>query len=163
MLAGVISDTHDNLLNLRKAVDIFIDKRIEVLLHGGDFCSPFVFRELERLKSVCPKIYAVFGNNDGDRFLLKKEGDGYCEISNAVHIINLSGRNIVIMHYPDVAESLHRSGEYDLVIFGHTHRAVVKGNEKKLLNPGACSGYMAEKATIATVDTDTMHVELIGL
>lgn len=163
MLVGVIADTHDNLMNLKKAVDIFLSNRIEALLHGGDFCSPFVFRELDRLKSTCPHMYAVFGNNDGDRPLLKEKGNGFCVINDATHGLNIAGRNIVIMHYPDVAEALHRCGEFDLVVFGHTHRYLEKGNKKKLLNPGTCSGYMAEKATIALVDLTTLVIERIDL
>jgi predicted phosphodiesterase len=39
----------------------------------------------------------------------------------------------------------------------------VEGEERKLLNPGTCSGYMAETATIAVVDTRTMGVEIVRL
>jgi predicted phosphodiesterase len=39
----------------------------------------------------------------------------------------------------------------------------VEGGGKKLLNPGTCSGYIAEAATIALVETGSMDVEIVKL
>ena len=163
MKIGIISDSHDHLTNIRKATRLFEEKNIEVLIHAGDFCSPFFFRQLEDLKKGCSRMYAVFGNNDGDRLLLNRLGGDFCSFKDAVSTFELGGRKIVLMHYPDVAESLFHSGEFDLVIFGHTHTVVEKGVERKLLNPGACSGYLSERATVALFDSETMGVEVITL
>ncbi|GAI88932.1 unnamed protein product [marine sediment metagenome] len=163
MKIGIISDSHDNLIKIRKAAGIFEQNKIEALIHAGDFCSPFFFRQLEDLKKSCSRMYAVFGNNDGDRLLLSRSGGDFCSFKDAVFTFELGGRKIVVMHYPDVAESLFHSGHFDLVIFGHTHTVVEEGVECKLLNPGACSGYLTERATVALFDSETMGVEVITL
>ena len=48
MKIGVLSDTHDNLTNIRKAVEIFSKNGVEALIHGGDFCSPFTLAEFKQ-------------------------------------------------------------------------------------------------------------------
>jgi putative phosphoesterase len=163
MNLGVMSDSHDHLGNIGKAVAAFSRRKIAALIHGGDLCSPFVFRQLEQLQEFCPRMYAVFGNNDGDRVLLTEKGGGFCTFRDGALTLELDGHRIAVMHYPDVAESLHRSGDFDLVIYGHTHQARVEGKERVLLNPGSCAGYLAQRATIAVVDLANLEVELIEL
>jgi len=41
MVIGIISDTHDHMDNIRKALKIFKEKNVKVILHAGDFVSPF--------------------------------------------------------------------------------------------------------------------------
>ena len=163
MKVGILSDSHDNLDNIRKAVKTFIEAEVETVIHAGDFCSPFFFRIVGDLKAVCSKMYAVFGNNDGDRLLLSQKGAGFCEFKDVVYKLDIDGKKIVIMHYPDVAVSLYRSGDFDLVIFGHTHRLVLEEEKSILLNPGACSGYLADKATVALLDTQEMKIQIVNL
>ena len=163
MKLGVMSDSHDHLGNIGKAVAAFTERRIGSLIHGGDMCSPFVFRQLEALREFCPSMYAVFGNNDGDRVLLTEKGRGFCMFRDGAMTLELGGRRIAVMHYPDVAESLHRSGDFDLVIYGHSHQVRMEGSDRILLNPGSCAGYLSEKATIAVVDLVSLEVELIEL
>jgi len=38
---GVISDTHDNLDAIGKAVDEFNKRRVSLVLHAGDYVFPF--------------------------------------------------------------------------------------------------------------------------
>ena len=49
MLIGVIADTHDNMDKLKKAVDLFNERAVELVLHAGDYIAPFTSRELRRL------------------------------------------------------------------------------------------------------------------
>jgi putative phosphoesterase len=163
MIIGVLSDTHDNLANIQKAVDLFSMNGVEAIIHGGDFCSPFTLAVFKPLAEKGVKMHAVFGNNDGDRVLLTRRGEGFCSFSDGVCIVTLGGRRIIVMHYPDVAEDLFRLGDYDLVIHGHNHQARVEGVERKLLNPGTCSGYLAKKATVALVDTADLGVALVEI
>ena len=44
MKLGVISDTHDQIWNLEKALQQL--KSIEVIIHCGDLVSPFMVRHL---------------------------------------------------------------------------------------------------------------------
>ncbi len=163
MEIGVLSDTHDNLANIRKAVAVFMSRGVEAVLHGGDFCSPFTLAEFKPLADKGTAMHAVFGNNDGDRVLLTKKGEGICGFRDGASILTLGGKRVVLLHYPDLAEDLHRAGTFDLIVYGHDHRIRIEGGARKLLNPGTCSGYLAESATVALVDTDTMAVEVIVL
>lgn len=163
MKIGVISDSHDNLSNIRKAVEVFSANGVEALIHGGDFCSPFTIPEFKPLSEKGVKMHAVFGNNDGDRVLLARRGEGFCTFADGSLTVTLDGKRIVILHYPDLGEDLFRLGAYDLVIYGHNHKVRVEGGRKKLLNPGTASGYLAERATVAIVETHAMEVEIIAL
>ncbi len=163
MKIGVISDTHDNLPNIRKAVQVFSKNGVEAVIHAGDFCSPFTLPEFAPLSEIGVKMHAVFGNNDGDRVLLAKKGAGFCTFTDGTCFVTLDGRKIAVMHYPDLADDLFRAGAYDLVVYGHNHKMRVEGGEKKLLNPGTCSGYLADAATVALLETRTMAVEIVRI
>jgi len=70
MKVGIISDTHDNLDAIGEAVAIFNDEGIELLIHAGDFISPFTSQPFKKLKA---SQAGFFGNNDGDKLRLKKD------------------------------------------------------------------------------------------
>jgi hypothetical protein len=163
MKIGVISDSHDNLTNIRKAVEVFSTNGVEALIHGGDFCSPFTLAEFKPLSAKGVKMHAVFGNNDGDRVLLSRRGEGFCTFTDGSLTVTLGGKRIVVIHYPDLAEDLFRLGAYDLVIYGHDHKIKVEGGPKKLLNPGTSSGYLAERASVAIVETQMMDVTIVTI
>ncbi len=163
MRIGVLSDSHDNLTTLRRAVEVFLKGGVEAIIHAGDFCSPFTLPEFKPLADKGLKMFAVFGNNDGDRALLVKRGGDFCSFADGARSLALGGRKIVVMHYPDLSQDLFALGTYDLVIYGHDHKVRVEGGMKKLLNPGTSSGYLAEASTVAFVDTDNMNVEIVKL
>lgn len=163
MKVGILSDTHDHLPNIAKAVEAFSKNGVEALIHGGDFCSPFTLATFKPLAEKGLKMYAVFGNNDGDRALLVQRGGEFCSFADGSRIVTLGGRTFAVMHYPDLADDLYRSGAYDVVIYGHNHKVRVEGEMRRLLNPGTCAGYLAEAATIAVLDTSDLRVEVIRL
>ena len=163
MTIGVLSDSHDNLQTLRLAVEVFSKNGVEALIHAGDFCSPFTLPEFKPLADRGLKMYAVFGNNDGDRALLVKRAGDFCSFADGARSFELGGKKIVVMHYPDLSRDMFSLGTYDLVIYGHDHKVKVEGGQKKLLNPGTSSGYLADAATVALVDTATMEVEIVRL
>ena len=55
MKIGMMADTHDNLNNIKKAVEIFNQEKIDLLLHAGDFVSPFTARELQHIRCLMIK------------------------------------------------------------------------------------------------------------
>ena len=66
MKIGVISDIHDNIWKL-EAVLIEL-KGVDMVLCLGDMCSPFT---LKQIADAFPgPVHIVFGNNDGDKWLL---------------------------------------------------------------------------------------------
>ena len=81
MKIAIISDTHDNLPNIRKAVEIINDKDIDLVIHAGDYVSPFTAKEFKKLN--CEMI-GVFGNNDGDKAMLLRKFEGVAEIKDLI-------------------------------------------------------------------------------
>ncbi|MEE9212757.1 MAG: metallophosphoesterase family protein, partial [Phycisphaeraceae bacterium] len=70
MKVGVISDTHDRLPPLRRAVALFERLKVGALFHAGDFVAPFA------AKIIAPEVlsvplHCIYGNNDGEREGLK--------------------------------------------------------------------------------------------
>ena len=63
MLVGVLSDIHDNLENLDKALAVFKERGIKQVVFCGDFCSPIPSRVLGEYDG---EVHCVFGNGDGD-------------------------------------------------------------------------------------------------
>jgi hypothetical protein len=49
MLIDVMSDTHDNIMQTKKAVEKFNRKKVEHVLHAGDIISPFMIDTLLEL------------------------------------------------------------------------------------------------------------------
>ena len=158
MKIGVISDTHDHLENIKKAINILEEKNIKTLVHLGDYCSPF---SIPLLKTE--KVYAIFGNNDGEKlFLQKKANDSGFTIDSGPKAINIADKKIAIMHEPYELEAFRKSGIYDIVLHGHTHEYYIK-KDPLTVNPGELCGYLSGKATFAIVDLEKLECEIIEL
>ena len=52
MKIGLISDTHDNIGNILKAVDPINDVNIDIILHAGDFVTPSAIEPFAGVKLV---------------------------------------------------------------------------------------------------------------
>ena len=72
MLVGLIADTHDRLPYIEKAVKRLNEENVELVLHAGDYVAPFTATKFKELKA---DLIGVYGNNDGDKQLLKKKFD----------------------------------------------------------------------------------------
>jgi putative phosphoesterase len=159
MLIGIIADTHDNMITLKKAVDYFNARNVHQVIHAGDFTSPFTFRVLKELRS---DFTGIFGNNDGDRLLLQKHSDG--KVHNQPHILDLDNRKIIVMHEHHIIDALAESGHYDLVIYGHTHEPEIrKVKDTLIINPGETCGWLYGKTTVAVADLSEMTAEIITI
>ena len=163
MKVGIMSDSHDHLFNIRKAVEAFNDAGVGYVLHAGDFIAPFVANELQKLK--CP-LLGVFGNNDGERIGLQTRLKGFgAEVKVQPAFVEIEGKRFVIIHENDLADPLAESGKYDVVVYGHTHKADIRKatNGCLIVNPGEVCGWLTGKPTVAILDTETMEVKLVEL
>ena len=157
MKIGIITDSHDHRENLKKAVEIFNDAKVDKVLHAGDLVAPFTKRELGNL--TMPLI-CVFGNNDGERLGLKQ---AFGEIYVPPLHMTIDGKKIVLMHEPDNLEAVAESGHFDIVIYGHTHNIDIRREKSLIFNPGESCGWLTGKSHIAILDLKTLHHELIEL
>ncbi|MEJ5327491.1 MAG: metallophosphoesterase [Candidatus Bathyarchaeia archaeon] len=165
MLVGVISDTHDNLPMIDKAVKRLNEEKVGLVLHAGDYVSPFV---IPKFKALNARLIGVFGNNDGDRELLKKRCSetGNCEIRGRFAEVNAEGFKMALLHgdETELLNALTNCGCFDAVVYGHFHADVSRVNGKTLVvNPGEVCGYITGKTTIALLDTAKREARIIPL
>jgi len=160
VLVGIVSDTHDNLTNLRRCLRLFRERGVDLVLHAGDFVSPFT---AEPFREAGLNLVGVFGNNDGDKLYLRERFSGVGEIHFGPHEFELSGRRIVLLHEPRALEALVASGRYDLVVYGHTHRVEIREGTPLVVNPGELGGWLTGRATCVLVDLRTLRAELLEL
>jgi hypothetical protein len=154
-----MSDTHDNVPLVKKAIEIFNEKKVGYVIHAGDYTSPFTLKLFKELQC---KYIGIFGNNDGDKLLLLESAEG--NIRNQPYIFTLRDRKIVVMHEHHVVDALADSGHFDLVIYGHTHKADVRKVKNTLVvNPGEVSTYLYGKSTVALVDLEKLEAEIVEL
>lgn len=159
MQIGIISDTHDNMDQIKKAVEFFNQRKVEHVLHAGDYTSPFTFRMLKELKC---DFTGIFGNNDGDKLLLQKMSEG--RIFTQPHIFDLAGKKIIMIHEHLIKDALADSGHYDIVIYGHTHTPEIKKSANTLIiNPGEAGSWLYGKSTVAIADLTALTAEITPL
>jgi putative phosphoesterase len=154
---GVLSDSHDNVPMVNKAVELFNDEGVALVIHAGDFIAPFVVAAMGDLKC---RVVGVFGNNDGDRIAIAKRFEAIGVIHPNLAIAEIGGRTIAATHYPELAEPIAKSGQYNIVIYGHTHRIDIRRETSLILNPGETGGWTTGRCTVAIVELDTLEVEI---
>lgn len=165
MRIGILSDTHDHIEMVDAAVSQLNKERVDLVLHAGDYVSPFVIPRLARLRS--PMI-GVLGNNDGDHYLLAENfaKHDHLNLRGSFATVTAGGLTIGLLHGDD-RELLHAligRKAFDVVVHGHTHQVKVTESGKTLIvNPGEACGYITGRPTIAVLDTVEKNVELLSL
>ena len=155
-VVGVISDTHGLLRP--DVVAAFAD--VSLILHAGDVGGPTVLAALSALAPVA----AVFGNVD----------DAHDPSLARERVVTVGGVTIHVSHGHELgrptAELLLARYRDDVVIFGHTHKAVVvRDGSRVALNPGAAGPRRFDlkpsvaRLTITTGDAPAIDVEIISL
>lgn len=155
-----MSDSHDNMNAIKKAVDFFNGKNVAIVLHAGDYVSPFTAQEFGKLKM---KLVGVFGNNDGDKPYLLEKFKNIGDLHQDFVELELGGGKVVLMHQPKFVDELLTSKKYDIVIYGHTHKIDIRKNTALVINPGECGGWLTGRSTVAILDTKNLAPEIIEL
>ena len=159
-MIGIISDTHDNVDNILKAVEVFNINKCSIVIHLGDIVAPATVMFFKGLN-----MQFILGNCDGDIFLIKKKieeiGGTFLEQPAT---LNIDGSKIALIHGHDEKKlkELVESQKYDYVLHGHTHK---KKREKigktEIINPGA--HYYKCENTIALLDLENDKLEFVKL
>ncbi len=165
MKIAVIADIHDNAHNLVQALELIYKSDAEKIIFLGDFVGAAIANLL--VSSELP-IFAIWGNNDGDKALITKFSLG--EKSNLemgfdiFDTFEIDGKKLFLTHYPLIAKSMAKSGDFDAVFYGHNH---LKNKEMVgnclLLNPGEVGAYKTSKPTLAIYDTKTNDAEILDI
>ena len=158
MRIGMMSDSHDNLHAIRRAVEYCNREGLNAVLHAGDLVAPFTAREM--LKLTMP-LHIVFGNNDGERLGLKSAyGD---RIHVPPYRLRLDGKKVVLLHEPDNLDAVAESGFFDLIVYGHTHEVDIRRGKTLVVNPGELGGWLTGKSTMAVWDTESGEVQVVEI
>ena len=106
MFVGVISDTHDRLPAIDRALALFERRNVQAVIHTGDVVAPFAAR---RLLVWTGSLYITYGNNDGERAGLKGV---LPQIVDGPLSVELGGRRILVHHFVEepLAELGRRHG-----------------------------------------------------
>ena len=162
MKVAIISDIHDNVPMLRQALKRC--RQADALVCCGDFCSPFVSKELGA--GFAKPIHAVFGNNDGDRFRLVSAAKGFphLQFHGEYAELDLEGRTFSVNHFDNIGRAIAKGGKYDVVCFGHNHQFEISSLGRTLvINPGEIYGGLTGHSTFIMYDTATGEAGRIDL
>ena len=158
MKFAVVSDTHNNMANFGKIIDWLNSQKISLILHCGDICNREAMSEAQN--KFKGEIKFVKGN--GDYGLDEIPAHLEIELDSTPSPETPAGQSkkIFFAHFPAEAKKAAESGKYDLVFYGHTHRAwEEKINNCRMINPGETAGQFY-KPTFAVYDTVTDLLEL---
>ncbi len=162
MKIAVMSDSHDHLENIERAVTLATEMGAEMLLHCGDICSPFV---MDRLAPFEGPVHVVFGNNDGDPMTITKIAERFSNITVHHHtgVIETDKGLVAITHYPEHGKGLAATGHYAAVFSGHTHfRMSEILNGTPHVNPGEVMGLLGEPGFVV-FDLESGDVETVEI
>lgn len=159
MRIGIVSDTHNNLKNVRRIVELFNEARVERVIHTGDISQA---KTLDVLAGLNAPLSGVFGNNDEERDSLGKAivRHGF-EFIEPPLMLRWHGRRIIVVHDPLEFEG-HLKPEHDLALHGHTH---LYRNEQQgstlIFNPGECAGHMTGYNAVGVVNLEDLSTSLL--
>ena len=162
MRVGILSDTHDNIEAVARVVKEFNARQVDFVIHAGDYCAPFSLRPFREL--ACDWL-GVLGNNDGETEGLTAVSRGRIKPGPAV--LKQEGKRILVDHMNPLRDALAKSGQFDLLVFGHTHTLeVYREGECLCVNPGEVCGYLTGRRTAVCLDLDGLdpdRVEIISM
>ena len=169
MKLAILSDIHDNVWNLKKALGNADLQNTDALLFCGDLCAPFIVKLLGI--GYSKPIHIVLGNNDGDVAAIISNANSFSnvQIHGEYFRGEFDGKTFAVNHYPDKARKLAENGAYDVICYGHNHTlAEEKVENSLLLNPGAIMGFHGGSLedivpTFLIFDTETMQAEVINI
>jgi len=157
MRIGVVSDTHNNLANVRKIVEILNAAGVERVVHTGDVTQAKTLRALAELEVP---LVGVYGNNDERGALAEVARDAGFEMVEPPLELAWSGRRILVVHDPLDVDRWW-SGHH-VVLHGHDHRRRIERNHQRLIfNPGECAGHLEGRNAVGIVDLASLEAEIL--
>jgi hypothetical protein len=163
MEIAIISDVHDNLINLDKVLYYLKQNKVKNLIFCGDLTSDETLKWI--LENYDHRIDIVKGNADNyildnisNNILYKKVN--YFELSAVIKFDKVS---IGFSHFPQIARNMIENKNLSYVFYGHTHKPwIEKMGNVILANPGNVAG-INYLATFAILDIKNTTLKLIKI
>ncbi len=153
----IISDIHDNILNLNKCLDYCNKNQVKTLFCCGDIAKDETI--VAMAEKFNGKIHLVRGNMcmfDDDKILDYNNIKYYGEIAR----FQVNDYWIGLCHEPYKINKTLELGMCDYIFYGHTHKPWEKTKGKtKIINPGTLNG-IYDTSTFAEWDTEKDEVKL---
>jgi len=159
-MVGIISDSHDNLPAIRKAVDAFNDAGCSLIVHAGDYIAPFTAREFGKLHG---DFIGVFGNNDGEKKGLTAQFSRFGKLYEPPHEFTYRGIAFAVMHDPEALGDFMKRRDVDVVVYGHTHEIDIRPGKPLVINPGECGLWLTGRSTVVFLDLEGMKTDIVDL
>ena len=148
MRLGILADTHGTLRP--EVLEIF--GGVDLILHAGDVGDPDVLRQLELVAPVT----AVYGNVDGGDLRQRLPRVAELKVDGFVFVVTHGDQ----FGFPSPRDLKAEFPDADVIIFGHTHRAVVHDfpDFSVAVNPGSAGvadpARSALPPSVAIVETE---------
>ena len=165
MKVCIVSDSHDRADPLAAAVQDAAAQGAQAVIHCGDVIGT---QTLRGALNAGLTMHVIHGNNLGDPISLSRwarESNGKLQYHGPDARLELGGRKIFVVHYPEYGYAMACTGDWDLVCCGHSHNAGVqhvanvRGSKTWLVNPGTVAGLSAPStwvlADLAAMRFDT--------
>jgi len=165
MKVCIVSDSHDRADALAEALRAAKDQGAAAAIHCGDLIGAQTLRPAMALGLT---VHLIHGNNVGDSLALhqmSRASGGLVHYHGADARVELGGRRVFVVHYPEYGHAMACTGDWDVVCCGHSHVAAVdrvanvKGGTTWLVNPGTVAG-LAAPATWMFGDLERMSFEI---
>ena len=158
MKLGVVSDTHNQLANVRRIVELFNAAGVERVVHTGDITQAKTLEVFARLDAP---LEGVFGNNDQERDALEAAARSYgFRFADPPLCLELASRRVVVVHDP--LEFEQTDVAFEVGLHGHTHRHRCEHRAGNLFfNPGECAGHLAGHNAVGILDLTSLETELL--
>lgn len=155
MKVGIITDTHDKQALLKKAIEVFTEHNVDCVLHAGDITSPSSVQALAEIDHV--KFIGVFGNCDSDKSALESIVSSHeGEIQRGIYRGKIGDKKLLMAHDPRALGDMPITGDFDLIVYGHTHiQDIHRQGNTLIINPG--------QSWAVILDLDSMNYETIYL
>ena len=150
----IVSDSHDRADPLEAAVRAAAAEGAQAVIHCGDLIGT---QTLRGALALGLPLHLIHGNNIGDQISLARwvrERNGQFHYHGPDARLELGGRKIFAVHYPEYGYAMACTGDWDLVCCGHSHVAAieqvanVKGGKTWLVNPGTVAGLAAPQTWV---------------
>jgi putative phosphoesterase len=158
MRIGVVSDTHNNLKNVAKIVELFNAARVDRVIHTGDVTQA---KTIHAFANLTVPLWGVFGNNDQERDALDAAiaERGFHFVEPPLELI-WHQRRIVVVHDPRDLDGVLT--DHHVALHGHTHHHRLERDGARLIfNPGECAGHMEGYNAVGVVDLTSLDAYLL--
>jgi hypothetical protein len=157
MKIAIISDIHDNLVNLKKCLGWCADNLVEKIICCGDVANGETLEIISR--RFAGEIFLVRGNME-----IYEEAE-IAPLKNYTYggrtaLWEIGGKKVGVCHEPFLIKEVLAKGSPNIVFYGHTHKPWIETkNGVQIANPGTLGGVLS-RATFAFWDTETGRLEL---